>query len=196
MRNLRLEDGVPRKKSLIQMYMILYYDSQIQETVCKCWAEDHVPNLESNVEVNILESKINPQDSFKLKDPKIPISYKKAIAKIMFEGKSELIKSNVHVQQEAWHEGAYGATVCTDDDETRQLLVREYQRYIRPWFAATSCVASYPTQSDMFFSRNIPALKCNIGVILRNMECKCAAKGIVWLACPSPVRGGKPVAYL
>ena len=44
--------------------------------------------------------------------------------------------------------------------------------------------------------QNIPALKCNIGVILRNVEYKCATKGIVWLACPSPVKGGKPVAYL
>ena len=59
-RNLHLEDGAPRKRSELQMYMILYYDSRIRETVVKRWAEDRVPSLESRVEVNIPEDEIEP----------------------------------------------------------------------------------------------------------------------------------------
>ena len=62
-RNLHLEDPVPWKKSEVQMYMVLYYDTRIQTTVVKRWAEDGVPNLESRVEVNVPESEIDPISS-------------------------------------------------------------------------------------------------------------------------------------
>ena len=77
------------------MYMILYYDSRIRETVVKCWAEDGVPNLEYQTKVDIPEDKIAPHDSFDMKDPKIPISYKAAIARRLYKAESEVIKADV-----------------------------------------------------------------------------------------------------
>ncbi|KAF9782108.1 hypothetical protein BJ322DRAFT_1110992 [Thelephora terrestris] len=167
-RNLHLEDSAPRKKSEVQMYMILYYDSRIRQTVVESWAEDGVPCLESRVEVNIPESEIEPHDSFTLKDPKIPISYKHAIARKLYDAESAAIKAEVRLQRETWHEN--GRTVRTTDEDERLSLVRDYQK-------------------------NFPALSRNIGNILRNAEHKCAAKGIAWLACPAPSKGGKPVAF-
>lgn len=125
-RNLHLEDGVPRKKSELQMYMILYYDSRIRETVVKQWAEDRIPSMESRVEVNIPENEIEPHDSFTMKDPKIPISYKNAIAQKLYEAESEAIKFEVRSQREAWLEN--GRTVHTKDEDERLALVRDYQR--------------------------------------------------------------------
>jgi hypothetical protein len=108
------------------MYMILYYDSRIREVVLKRWAEDRVPCLESRVEVNIPDSEIEPHDSFTLKDPKIPVSYKHAIARNLYAAESEAIKTEVRLQREAWHEN--GRTVRTNNEEERLSLVRDYQK--------------------------------------------------------------------
>lgn len=86
-----------------------------------------------------------------------------------------------------WREN--GTTIHTEDEDERKALVRKYQRYVY------SLLKQYP-QSNTLFSRNIPALSHNIGTVLRNTERKCAAKGIVWLSCLSPSRGGQPVAFL
>ena len=169
------------------MYMILYYDSWIRATVVKCWDEDSVPGLEPQVEVNIPENEIEPHESYSLRDPKIPISYKKAIAQKLYEAESEVVKAEVRRQREVWREN--GTTIHTEDKDERKVLVREYQRCVY------SLSKRYP-QSNTLFSRNIPALSRNIGTVLRNAERKCAAKGIVWLSCPSPSRGGQPVAFL
>lgn len=107
--------------------MILYYDTRIRETVVRRWAEDRVPSLESRVEVNTPESEIDPRDSFTMKDPKIPIAYKNAIAQQLYDAESEVIKTEVRLQREAWHVG--GTTVRTEDEEERVTLVREYQKY-------------------------------------------------------------------
>jgi len=68
------------------------------------------------------------------------------------------------------------------------------------WFAVTKSMSTGNSQqhphSDAFFSRNVQALSRNIGVVLRNVERKCAAKGIIWLASPVPSKGGKPSAFL
>ena len=109
------------------MYMILYYDSRIREIIVKRWAEDHVPNLEGRVEVNIPDNEIDSYDSFTLKDPKIPIAYKNAIAQELYDKESEVVKAKVRAQREAWHEN--GETVRTNDDGIRLELVREYDKY-------------------------------------------------------------------
>lgn len=170
------------------MYMILYYDSRIRDTVVKRWAAVRVECLESRVEVNIPESEIEPHESYTYKDPKIPILFKAEIARELYVAESEAVKTNVRVQREAWCENS--KTVHTDDEDMRQDLVREYKRYAIHGFLRRN------PQPDTHFPRNIPALSHNIGVVLRNVERKCAAKGIVWLACPSPLKDGKPVAYL
>ena len=187
-RNLQLEDGIPRKRSEVQMYMILYYNSRIREAVLKRWAEKHPPGSESGAEVNIPESDIEPQESHSVKDSKIPISYKHEVAMGLYENESEEIKREVRLQREAWNEN--GLTVRTSNEEDRLTLVREYQKFVHSHLLRCFIL------SDTLFSRNIPALNRNIGNILRNSECKCAAKGIVWLACPSPAKNGKPVAFL
>ena len=127
-RNLHLEEGAARKKSKVQMYMILYYDERICEIVVRCWAEDHVPSLESRVEVWTPEDQIDPQDSFTMKDPKIPITYKTAITQKLYNAELEVIKANVRSHREAYGPGS--KMVCTDNEDERLALVCEYQRYI------------------------------------------------------------------
>ena len=168
------------------MYMILYYDTRIREVVVKRWAEDGVKSLESRVEVNIPEDEIEPCESYTLKDPKIPIAYKNAIAQKLYEAESETLKAEVRKQKEAWRNGK---TVRTDDEDERLELVRQYQKCVT--------VDTLTSQSDLpGFPRNIPALGRNIMIVLKNAERKCSAKGITWLACPSPAKGGQPVGFL
>ena len=110
------------------MYMILYYDSHIRETVLKRWAEDHPPGSESGVEVNIPETEIEPHESHDMKDSKISISYKHAVAMELYENEPEEIKVEVQLQREAWNKN--GKTVRTANDKDRLSLVREYQKYV------------------------------------------------------------------
>ena len=110
------------------MYMILYYDTRIREAVVKGWEEDRVPSMETNVDVDVPEKEIDPEDSFLMKDPKIPISYKNSIAQKLYEAESEAIKADVRLQQEVWHTN--GRTVHTEDENERLALVRQYQKYV------------------------------------------------------------------
>ena len=118
-------------KTEVQMYMILYYDTRIRETVVKRWEKDRVECMESRVEVNIPESEIDPEDSFLMKDPKIPISYKNAIAQKLYDAESEVIKAEVLLQREARHMS--GRTVRTENEGERLALVREYHKYVQIW---------------------------------------------------------------
>lgn len=170
------------------MYMILYYDSRIRDAVVEGWAVDRVERLEYRAEVNIPEDKIHPHDSYNFKDPKIPITYKNSVAQRLYAAESDVFKAHIRTQLEAWNDN--GTTVHTNDEDERLTLVREYHKYVRV------LMLYHHTRSDVFFSRNNKALSRNVGVVLRNVERKCAAKGIVWLASPSPSKGGKPVAYL
>ena len=112
------------------MYMILYYDARIREIVVNEWAMDRVEKLESRVEVNIPEEEIESHESFSLKDPKIPIAYKNAIAQRLYDAESEDIKVEVRKQREAWHSDYSLKTVRTSDEDERLELVRQYQRYV------------------------------------------------------------------
>ena len=77
------------------MYMILYYDDRIRETVASRWAKVHVPNLECTVEVNVPESEIGREDSFLLKDPRIPITFKNEIVQELYGAELKEIKAKV-----------------------------------------------------------------------------------------------------
>jgi hypothetical protein len=191
-RNLHLEEGIPRKKSDVEMYMILYYDTRIRETVIKAWAEDRVPALESRVEDTIPDDEIEPYESFLFKDSKIPISYKKGIAQKLFDAESDAFKAGVRVQKEAWQ---LGKSVRTGDEEERVELVRQYQKYVPASTGSRRAAANRFHRSDITF-RNVPGLSRNVKTVLRNAERRCSAKGIMWLACPSPAKGGKPVGFL
>jgi hypothetical protein len=131
-RNLHLDEGAPRKKSEVQMYMVLYYDTRIREAVVKRWAEDGVPSMESRHVVPVPENEIESQDSFLLKDQKIPIAFKIAIAQRLYDAEPEVIKAGVRSHREACGPG--GKTVRTNDEDERLSLVREYQRYVRGGF--------------------------------------------------------------
>ena len=133
-RNLNLGDKVQRKRSEVQMYMILYYDTHIREAVLKRWAEDGAPgSQESRVEAKIPESEIESHESFDMKDPKIPISYKHKIALQLYEAESDETKAEVRSQREAWH--GNGRTVRGTDEAARLSLVREYQKYVHDLLA-------------------------------------------------------------
>ena len=109
------------------MYMILYYDDRIRETVASRWAKVRVPNLECTVEVNVPESEISREDSFLLKDPRIPITFKNEIAQELYEAESKEIKAKVRSERETWQPGS-DQTVRTDDEDDRLALVREYHK--------------------------------------------------------------------
>ena len=128
-RNLHLEDGPVRKKSEVQMYMILHYD-RIRETIAKRWEEDRVASLEAK-EVDLPNGLFDSRDSFSVKDQKIPINYKTSIARQLYEEEPEAVKVEVRAQREAWHPS--GRSVRTDDDEERLELVREYHKCVHIW---------------------------------------------------------------
>lgn len=109
------------------MYMILHYETRIRKTVVKCWAENCIPSLESQVKVNIPEDEIEPHESYTFKDLKIPIAYKNAIATQLYEAESETFKTEVRKQKEAWRDGK---TVHTDDENKWLELVCEYQKCV------------------------------------------------------------------
>jgi hypothetical protein len=172
------------------MYMILYYDTRIREVIVKRWeGGDRVESMEWKGGITIPDEDIEPHESFTFKDPKIPISYKKAIAEILYNAESDVTKAEVRRQREAWYSDGTLRTVLTDNDEERLTLVRQYQKYVELWLRCR-------LRPDMTSSRNIPALSRNVNNVLRNVERKCAGKGITWVACPSPVRDGRPVGYL
>ena len=77
------------------MYMILYSDDRIHETVTSHWAKVCVLNLECTVKVNVPESKISHKDSFLLKDPRIPIMFKSEIVQELYKAESKEIKAKV-----------------------------------------------------------------------------------------------------
>lgn len=167
--------------------MSLYYSARIRETVLKRWAEDRIPNMESGIESNLPESDIAPHEEYAFKDMKIPIAFKVAISHELYENETETIKADVRSKREAL--GPIAKTVHNTNGSERMALIHEYQQYV------CSLLHSYP-RSNAFSPRNIPVLGRSILNVLKNSERKCAAQGITWLACPTPLNGGKPVAFL
>lgn len=124
-RDLLLEDSGPRKRSEIQAYMRLFYDTRIRETVRKRWASENLGYMESRVLPDIQESEISPEDGALLKDFKIPISYKNMIAQELWEGEEEAIKAEVRSNREVH---ASIKTVYNTEGEERMELLREYTK--------------------------------------------------------------------
>lgn len=163
-RKLHLEDPPPRVRSEVQIYMSLYYDERIRATVQERWAAAKLQNMDFSRE-EIPEDEVDPEDSALLKDTKIPLFYKNLVAQQLYDVEEERIKDQVKATRDA--EGLV-KTVYNTNGEERQELVRGYQK-------------------------NINSLRRSIVNILKNANVKCAAKGIVWLACPTPSAGGRPV---
>ncbi|KAF9791998.1 hypothetical protein BJ322DRAFT_1015928 [Thelephora terrestris] len=167
-RNLRLE-GIPRRKqSEVQAYMSLYYQARIRDTVRDRWTKAGIPNMDfSRGAPEIPDDQIDPRDSALLKDQDIPLCFKNHIARELYETEEETIKAVVRSKRD---EEALIKTAYDVDEEDRLELVREYHK-------------------------NVSSLKKNMATVLKNVEQKCGGKGIVWLACPTPSVGGRPVGH-
>ena len=119
------------------MYMTLHYD-RIRQTIVDSWAKDGVASLESNIRVNIPENEIEPQDSFLLKDQKIPICFKNEIARQLYEAESEVVKAEVRAKREAEKAGNPGRSANELLEDERLALVRRYEKYVYAEFTVLS----------------------------------------------------------
>jgi len=124
-KNLHLDEPRARKRSEVQSYMILFYESRIRPTVLARWASDKIQYLGSKVELNIPESEILPEDSHLLKDTVIPISYKNMIAQELWDAEDEAIKREVRSQRQ--YDTVY-KTVYNTDGKERMGVIREYTK--------------------------------------------------------------------
>jgi len=125
-RNLRLDDHIPRKRSELQVYMSLYYNDRIRETVVDRWAKTGVTGMDfSGSEAQIPEDEISPEDSSFFRDTKIPLCFKNQIAKELYDAEEEEIKETVRSRRES--EIAV-KTVYDASEEDRLELVQGYQK--------------------------------------------------------------------
>lgn len=176
--------GASRKKSEVEMFMTLHYADKIRETVKERWKATGSPGLQVGaVEGHEL---LDSRDDWLVKDPTIPITFKKAIARELFKGESEAFKCEIRAHIEAWTSD--GRTVRTNDEDERLELVRDYKKYVRSRLYRHH-------QHNVFPPRNVPLLARSIAKVLRNAEDTCSTKGITWLACPDPSNKGEIVAH-
>ena len=125
-RNLRLDDHIPRKRSELQVYMSLYYNDRIRQTVIDRWAKTGVTGMDfSRSEVQVPEDEISPEDSSLLWDTKIPLCFKNQIAKELYDAEEDGIKETVRSKRESEMEVK---TVYDASEEDRLELVQGYQR--------------------------------------------------------------------
>ena len=123
-RDLRLEDPAPRKRSEVQVYMSLYYDTRIRPIVVKRWAETNIQNMDFS-RTEIPEDLVDPEDSSLFKDTKIPLCYKNSIAKELYNAEEDQIKEAVRSKREA---DSLAKTVHNTNGEEKLDLVRTYQK--------------------------------------------------------------------
>jgi len=118
-----------------------------------------------------------------LEDVRVPISYKNMVASKLWEKEDEWIKQEVRL----WHQTDTTKTVYNTKGEERLELVHEYSK----------CLVIYSGCPLLTITpRNTSALHRNMGNILRNIDRKCAGRGIMWVTCLSPLTGRKPIGYL
>lgn len=126
-RNLKLEDGPPRKRTEVQVYMSLYYDTRIRQTVVKEWADAGIPNMDfSRPGQDIPEDQVDPEDSSTFKDTDVPLCFKNDVAHRLYENEEDEIKEVVRSTRD---NRPLIKTVYGTSGEERLELVREYQKY-------------------------------------------------------------------
>lgn len=133
-RKLHLEDPPSRKRSEVQVYMSLFYDMRIRETVKQRWSETGIQNMDFS-RTELPEDEIDPEESSIFKDTKIPLAYKNQIAHELYEAEDEGIKQVVRLTREAEH---LMKTVHNTDGADRLELIQEYQRCVAVLAAAFS----------------------------------------------------------
>jgi hypothetical protein len=121
--NLHLEEPILRKRSEVQTYMTLYYDTRIRKTVIDRWDKNKIPQLEPSVRVVIPENEVAPEESAIFKDTGIPISFKNSIAQELWEKEDDTTKSRVRSHRDS--EFAINTVYNTDGDDRMELL-RQY----------------------------------------------------------------------
>lgn len=124
-RKLHLEDTPPQKRSEVQVYMALYYETRIREVVKQRWAAAGISNMDFGGQ-EIPEDQVDPEESSVFKDTKIPLFYKNMVAQGLYEAEEEAIKAHVRLVREEEHQIK---TVYNTTSTERIELVREYQRY-------------------------------------------------------------------
>ena len=125
-RNLHLEDAPSRRRSEVQAYMALFYDTRIRAIAVKRWTEAGIPNMDfSGSSPAIPEDQIDPEDSAMLKDPQVPICYKNEVASELYEVEEDEIKEVVRAKVQA---DLLIKSVLTANEEDRQALVQEYHK--------------------------------------------------------------------
>lgn len=126
-RNLHLDTSAPRKRSELQVYMSLFYDTRIREIVVERWADARIPNMDfSGSSAAIPESQVDSEDSSLFKDTKIPLCFKNLVAQELYDAEEEEIKVEVRSKREA---GALIKTVYNAGSEEERLeIVREYRK--------------------------------------------------------------------
>jgi len=105
--------------------MSLYYDTRIRPVVVKEWAEAAIPNMDFS-RVETPEEKVDPEDSHLLKDTKVPLCFKNAVAQRLYEAEEEDIQAAVRSTRDA---DVVIKNVYTVSVEERRELIREYHQY-------------------------------------------------------------------
>ena len=125
--NLRLEDGKPHKRSEVQTYMALYYNSHIWDVVLEHWPQtkDKVAKLGSEIMEGLPESELSPEETVVFGDMKIPITFKNMVTQDLWENEEESIKRHVRLHCEA---KASPKTVYNTEGEERKELLNQYAK--------------------------------------------------------------------
>jgi hypothetical protein len=123
-RNLRLDNKAPRRRSEVQAYMVLYYDTKIRDVVLKRWAEMKLTHL-SFKGSNISEDRVDTEDSSLLKDTTIPLYFKNLVAQELYDAEEEEVKKAVRSKRES---DLFDTTIYNTSGEERMELVRAYQK--------------------------------------------------------------------
>lgn len=97
--NLRLDDPAPQRRSEVQIYMTLYYNTRIRPVVVKRWADTGLTNMDFG-RSEVPEELVDPKDSLLLKDTKIPLGFKNEIALELYNAEAEEIKEVVQSKRE------------------------------------------------------------------------------------------------
>lgn len=125
--NLHLDAG-HWKRSEVQVYMTLYYDTRIRQTIIKEWGEANIPNMDfSGSHPETPESQVDPEDSHLLKDIKIPLRFKNSVTQRLYEAEEEEVKKVVQLKRE---QELLIKTVYNVREEERLELVQEYQKCV------------------------------------------------------------------
>ena len=124
-RDLHLESGPSRRGSEVQIYMRLYYDTRIRDTIVKEWDAAGLKNMEVQVRSPQAEESIDPDVSYLLKDGRVPINFKNHVAQKLYETEEDEIKEAVRTKRK---EDLSQLTVFSANEEDRLDLVREYHK--------------------------------------------------------------------